>query len=209
MGKGRNKKKIKQNTNQKPLQFSNINLLENMNAEEIQHIIACAIVEAEEIKAQKEEEQRKIVLAAWHDKIGYKEYKNIVRQFFNAIKVFVKILFLPKKYIEGNRASETLLKWFITLFFGIMKWCALLLAIFLIGYLPIQYFMGRISQFSGQLYMYCIPLAFLAFTFSCLFRMAGIEVDNLDDHNYLFGLFASITSLVSIVIAIIAIVKGA
>ena len=63
MGKGKSKKKAKQNTALNPLQSTNINLPENMNAEEMQHIIACAIVEAEEIKAQKEEEQRKATLA--------------------------------------------------------------------------------------------------------------------------------------------------
>ena len=72
MGKGRNKKKAKQNTASKPLQSINMNLPENMRAEEMQHIIACAIAEAEEIKAQKEEEQRKAALIEWRDKIGYK-----------------------------------------------------------------------------------------------------------------------------------------
>ena len=57
--------------------------------------------------------------------------------------------------------------------------------------------------------MLYILFGILAFVFSRLFRMAGIEIDNLDDRNYLFGLFASITSLISIIIAVIAIVKGA
>lgn len=209
MGKGRNKKKAKQNTVSKPLQSVNMNLPENMSTEEMQHIIACAIVEAEEIKAQKEEEQRKAALLEWHKIIGYKENENKLKNFLNKIKVFLKILFLPKKHIEGDRASIILLKSFIALFFWIMKWCSLLFVIFLIGCFPIQYIRGSISEFPWQLYSYCIPFAFLAFIFSRLFRMAGIEIDNLDDRNYLFGLFASITSLVSIIIAVIAIVKEA
>lgn len=44
---------------------------------------------------------------------------------------------------------------------------------------------------------------------SCIFRIVRLEVDKIKDHNYLFGLFASITSLVSIIIAVIAVVKGA
>lgn len=209
MGKGRNKKKAKQNAAAKPLQSVNMNLSENMNAEEMQHMIANAIVEAEEIKAQKEEEQRKVALAEWREIIGYKEYKNKVKQIFNVPKVFIKILFLPKKHIEGDRASSILLKFVVEVFFWIMKWCSLLFAIFLIGCFPIQYFMGNMGQFPWQLYSYCVPFALLAFIFSRLFRMAGIEIDKLDDRNYLFGLFASITSLVSIIIAVIAIVKGA
>lgn len=209
MGKGKSKKKAKQNTALNPLQSTNINLPENMNAEEMQHIIACAIVEAEEIKAQKEEEQRKATLAEWHNTIGYKEHENKFKRFCNEAHVFIKVLFLPKKDIKGNIASSVLLKSFIMLFFWLMKLCSLLFAIFLIGYFPIQYFMGNISQFPWQLYLCCVPLAILTFIFSRLFRMAGIEIDNLDDRNYLFGLFASITSLVSIIIAVIAIVEGA
>lgn len=208
MGKGKNKK-TKQNADSKPLQSVNINLPENMSAEEMQHIIACAIVEAEEIKIQKEEEQRKVALAKWRDKIGYKEYENKLKRFFNDVKVLKNILFLPKNDIKGDLASSVLLKTFIALFFWIMKWCSLLFAIFLIGCFPIQYIRGSISEFPWYLYMYCIPFAVLTFIFSRLFRMAGIEIDNLDDRNYLFGLFASITSLVSIVVAVIAVAKGA
>lgn len=209
MGKGRNKKKAKQNDASKPLQSANINLPENMSAEEMQHIIACAIVEAEEIKAQNEENQCKVALTEWHKKIGYKEHKNKFKSILNKIKVFFKILFIPKEYIEGDKASSILLKSFIALFFWIMKWSSLLFAVSLIGCFPIQYFMGSMGQFPWQLYSYCVPFALLAFIFSRLFRMAGIEVDKLDDRNYLFGLFASITSLVSIIIAVITIVKGA
>jgi hypothetical protein len=41
-----------------------------------------------------------------------------------------------------------------------------------------------------------------------MFRMASIEIEKIEDRNYLFGLFASVASIVSIVIAIIAVVKG-
>ena len=55
MGKIRNKKKSKQNIASNPLQSVNISLPANMSAEEMQHLIANAIIEAEDIKAQKEE----------------------------------------------------------------------------------------------------------------------------------------------------------
>ena len=67
MRKGRNKKKSKQNIASNPLQSVNISLSENMSAKEMQHIIANAIIEAEEIKAQKEEQNRKAALAEWHN----------------------------------------------------------------------------------------------------------------------------------------------
>ena len=209
MGKGRNSESAGKNTDSKPLLTVKVNFPEKMNAEEMQHIIACAIVEAEEIKAQKEEEKRKAALAEWHNIVGYKKYKNKMKQFFNNVKVFTKILFLPKKYIEGDRASTILLKSVISLFFGLMQCCSLILAILLIAFVPAQYLMQNIDVLPWYQNMLYILFGILAFVFSRLFRMAGIEIDNLDDRNYLFGLFASITSLISIIIAVIAIVKGA
>lgn len=209
MRKGRHKKKSKQNIASNPLQSVNISLLENMSAEEMQHIIANAIIEAEEIKAQKEEEKRKAALAEWHNIVGYKEYQNKIKQFFNDVKAFTKILFLPKKYIEGDRASTILLKSVISLFFWLMQYCSLILAILLIAFVPAQYLMQNIVVLPWYQNVLFISLGVLAFVFSRLFRMAGIEIDNLDDRNYLFSLFASLTSLVSIIIAVIAIVKGA
>lgn len=203
------KRRAKKDANPKPSQSVNIHLPENMSAEEMQHIIACAIVEAETIKVQKEKEQHELALSEWHKAIGLKEYDNKIRQFFNNIKVFIKILFLPKKLIEGDRASSILLKSVIALFFWIMKWCSLILSILLIAFVPIQYLLKDIAILPWHQNVIFILYGILAFVFSRLFRMAGIEVDKLDDRNYLFALFASITSLVSIVIAVIAIVKGA
>lgn len=208
MGKGRNRKSTKRNVASNPLQSVNINLPENMSAEEMQHMIANAIVEAETIKVQKEKEQDKLALSEWHKTIGLKEYDNKIRQFFNNIKVFIKILFLPKKHIEGDQASTLLLKSVISLFFGLIKWCTLILSILLIAFVPAQYIMQNISALPWHQNVIFILYGVLAFVFSRFFRMASIEVDKLDDRNYLFGLFASITSLVSIIIAVIAIVKG-
>lgn len=209
MNKGRNKIKAKQNTASKPLQSANINMPENMSKEEMQHIIACAIVEAEEIKAQKKEEQRKVALSKWHSIIGYKEYNNKFRQFFNEVKVFIKILFLPKKYIEGDMASLALLKSFISLFFWLMQRCLFILCILFITFVPIQYVMENIIPLPWYLNIPIILCGFTFFILSRLFRMANIEVEKFDNRNYLFGLFASITSFVSIIIAVIAIIKGA
>jgi hypothetical protein len=38
--------------------------------------------------------------------------------------------------------------------------------------------------------------------------MASIEIQKIEDRNYLFGIFASLASIVSIIIAIVSIAKG-
>lgn len=209
MGKRRNKKNTKQNITPTPLQAVNINLPENMSMEEMQHMIACAIIEAEEIKAQKEEERHKIAQAKWHKKIGYKEYDNKFLQFLNDLKSFKNILVLPKKDIEGDRASVILLKLFLYLFFCIMQFFSLLFSVVFIAYVPIQYFREDMNKFPWYLYAYFAPLALFSFILARLFRMADAEIENIEDRSYLFGLFTSVTSFVSIIIAVVSIVKGA
>ena len=208
MGKIRNKKKSKQNIASNPLQSVNISLPANMSAEEMQHLIANAIIEAEDIKAQKEEEKRKAALAEWHNIVGYKEYQNKIKQFFNDVKAFTKILFLPKKYIEGDRASVAFLQEIMTFFFGILQALALVLCICFIFAI---FSPGSFHIASLEIYaIIALALfAFVSFLLSCIFRIIRLEIDKVKDRNYLLGLFASITSLVSIIIAVIAIVKEA
>lgn len=209
MGKNKNKKTAKQAMASKRVQSTPIRLPENMSAQEMQHIIARAIVEAEEIKAKALEEQRKTALAQWRDKLGVKEYNNKFKQFFNILKVFLKILFLPKKYIEGTRFSSILLQSAISLFFWIMKIGTLIGGVILIAWVFAQILIPNIPVFPWYQNVLFVLCAILAIVFSRLFRIAGIEIDRLNDRNYLFGLFASITSFVSIIIAVIAIVKEA
>ena len=42
---------------------------------------------------------------------------------------------------------------------------------------------------------------------SRIFRIAAIEVDEIRDNNYLFGLFAAMASIISIIVAIVALLK--
>lgn len=209
MGKSRNKKNTKQNITSKPVQSVNINLPENMSMEEMKHMIACAIIESEEIKAQKEEEQYKFAKEEWHRKIGYKKYDNIFLQFFNCIKSLKNILFLPKKDIEGDRASTAFLKSLLSTFFLGMKCITLFLGILLILYLPIQRIIGVINHFPWLTYIVFVLHAFVFLISSSLFRMLELEIDNIEDRSYLFGLFTSVTSFISIILAIVAIVKSA
>lgn len=57
MWKRKNKKRIKQNIISNSLKSSDCNFLENLKAEEMSHIIAYAIEEAEDIKTKKLEKQ--------------------------------------------------------------------------------------------------------------------------------------------------------
>lgn len=215
MGKGRTKKKAKQNATSKTLQSANINLPENMSEEKFQHIIACAIVEAEELKEKKSktvEEQKRL---EWQKSIGYKDFSyincklwKIIRNFFNRVYIFFNIIFMKKEKISGNSASAAFLQEILIVFFAVLQILSLLFSICCIVAILCPQFLP-ITSSEIYLKILCYIFAPISFLLSCVFRLIRLEIDNLDDRNYLFGLFASITSLVSIVVAVIAVVKGA
>ena len=68
--------------------------------------------------------------------------------------------------------------------------------------MPFAYNLTAVNVFYG----FVIAAVGLMLLFvSGLFRMAGMEIDDMDDRSYLLGLFACVTSIVSIVIALITI----
>ena len=174
----------------------NIVLPDSLSAEEMQQIITNALLAVEDAKEQKAKEQKEQERKEWEDTVGN-----------NPIKRFFKILFLPKKYIKGDKTTFALLKVFVGMFFGLAKIFTLLFSIAAIAYIPMQYAIDALPNMSiGQNIMLSL-YAVLSFLFSRMFRMASIEVDKIEDRSLLFGIFASVASIVSIVIAIVAIVK--
>lgn len=210
MGKGKNKKNTKPKTDSNPLKSVNLSFPETMAAEDMQHVIARAILEAEEIKTQNDQSQRQKEHEEFLKNLGKKECKNWGKKKLNDGLVFWNILFLKKKYVKGDRASFSLLKVSISLFFSAMRYLLAFFALLFITYVPAQLksVIGYNKFALGVMIICCIALAFFVFTFSRFFRIASIEVDKINDRNYLLGIFASITSLISVVIAVVAVIKG-
>ena len=174
----------------------NIVLPDSMSAKEMQQIITNALLAVEDAKEQKAKEQKEQERKEWEETVGS-----------NPIKRFFKILFLPKKYIKGDKTTFALLKVFVGMFFGLAKILTLLFSIFAIAYIPLQYVIAGIPNLSIGQNIILAVYAVLSFLFSRMFRMASIEVDKIEDRSLLFGIFASVASIVSIVIAVVAIVK--
>lgn len=194
MSKNRRKtaKEQKQSTNV-PV---NVVLPDSMSAEEMQQIITNALLAVEDTKEQKAKKQKEQELKEWEETVGN-----------NPIKRFFKILFLPKKYIKGDKTTFALLKVFVGMFFGLAKILTLLFSIFAIAHIPLQYVIAEIPNLSIGQNIILAVYAVLSFLFSRMFRMASIEVDKIEDRSLLFGIFASVASVVSIAIAIVAILK--
>lgn len=201
----------------------NIVLPEHMSAEEMQHIIANAIVEADNIKKQQEIEQKQEEKTEWMKALGYYDHSadapckskiinSIIRkllQMCNTIKRAFNLIFVSADAIKGTRTTFILLKAVISDFFSFMKWIFESCAVLLAATILFQEFNPRNdAPLSWGMCVIGFIVAFVTYYISRLFRIASIEADKLEDQNYILGLFASITSIVSIVIAIIAIVRG-
>ena len=192
----------------------NVALPSGMSAEEIQHIIAKALVEAEELKEQKKTEQREKEHAEWRKDIGYKDYsdktpfKKAILTFFNRLFCFFKVMFIPAKKVKGDMASFGLLQMSVSACFSIAN--------FISFFASIPLFFGGIALFfipsevpiPWMTSVWCIFIGLGCFMFSRMFRIASIEIQKIEDRNYLFGIFASLASIVSIIIAIVSIAKG-
>ena len=98
-----------------------------ISADQWQHIMANAIVEAEEIKEQRKREAQEAEVARWRTVMGYREFDDEnaafreVKTFFNAIGCMIRLCSIKRKDIRGDRASFVLLKLFLSLFFFIGK----------------------------------------------------------------------------------------
>lgn len=205
--KAKKKNKNKRNTAQKQAQSASVTLPEHMSAEEMQHIIAKAIVEAEEIKKKNKDEQKRKEINEWQEKIGYKEYSSRRKRFFNQLRLLRKLLIHPERFVIRDRVSLGIFKISIWLSFIFISIIFILFAAAIIV-TPIYYCIEMPIIIKLIIYIVCFFVGISACIFSRLFYIASEEIGKVEDSNYIFGMFTSITSIVAIVIAIIAIVKG-
>ena len=179
-----------------------------MSADELQHMIANAIMEAEDMKAKREADKKAEELAEWRKVIGYDKSKTGIAKVWNGFSSTVKALFVSKKYIKGDRASTAIIQGLLQLCFQALYWICSFFAFMLLVCIPLSFALPNIEKMNEVQIVFYIIMAFFMFVSSRLFRIASIEAEKMEDRNNLYGLFASIASIISIVIAIIAIVKG-
>ncbi len=207
---GRRKKKNSNTQQQKPKEPLTlpVDAGAGFSAEEWQHIIANAIVEAEEIKARKEEEQKEKKQKEFREKLGYKEHSCILMKFLNRIWVILHLLFIPKKDIEGDRASMALIGSLLHGFWSILSIASYSFSFLFLTMIPVDIFVYNPSKFDVADYIELACVFILLFVFGCIFRIAKHEVDKISDKNFLFSLFSSVIAIVSLIVAIIAIFVG-
>lgn len=184
---------------------------DNISADEMKHIIAGGLLEFEQQKKQREDEAKELSCKEWQHAIGVKDFSSVKRpkkwllQSFNFLQVFWNICTVPQKHIKGDGVIFSLMQMILAMLFGAVNVILLILA-FLIVLCPLGSFLGVIPAMRWENIAVIWSCGLLAFVLSRIFRIASFEIIKMEDHNYLFGLFACVTSIISVVIAVITLV---
>lgn len=193
---------------------TNISTPTLINIEDMQHIIANAIVEADEVKEQKRKEKQEAELKEWREAIGYKDYSHkswLIRKilsFFNGLICLIKMCFVPKDKIKGDKMAFSFIPLFLSMLFVVLQILTTILSIGFIAFIPLQYILPQFTPMTWHESVFCGFLGAFSFLFSRIFRIASVEIEKSKDRSYLFNLFASFGTIISIVIAIIAIITS-
>ena len=195
MGKSKQKQR-----NQNKVENVKIDNLTTLDDERITKIIVNALTEYDSQKQEaarvEKEKEREIAEA----KLGKKGNKGKFR-------AVLKILFRPKKYAKNMNAGAGLVRAALYAFYKLVELITLICAILFLAVIPLQYCIPSVVPMKWYLSVVSGVWSITLLLLSRMFRIAAIEVDEVKDNNYLFGLFTAVTSIVSAIVSIIALVK--
>lgn len=187
-----------------------------MSQEEMQHIIANAIAEAQKINEEVKRKQKEADIRESQEIIGLKTFHDKsklmrgIKTARNQIKCFFKICFLPRKYIKGDRVICGIMSMLLTLFFAIIAAALYCISLFLLifGIYSIIAFVKGQTVSIGIIEWYAfIPFSFLAFEFASLFRIASIEIEKVEDRNHIQSLLSTVLAIIAAVFAYLSLIK--
>lgn len=184
-----------------------------MSQEEMQHIIANAIIEAQKTKEDAKQKQKEANIRELQEAIGLKEYNDknrllrIIKIAINRIKCFFKICFLSRKNIKGDHVTFGILSMLLTLIFALVS-----LVLYVVTF--IFFVCGIIALIRGQgaplwgIEWYAfIPFIFAAFIFASIFRISSIEIEKVEDRDYIQSLLNIVLAIIAAVFAYLSLIK--
>lgn len=193
------KKKQKQR-NQNKVENVKIDTLTTLDDKRIIKIIVNALTEYDKQKqeAAKVEKEKEIETA---------EAKRRIKGNKGKFPTALKAAIFPRKYKENLTVNVGLLQYALKLLYWIIEVGLYIIAACLFLCLPLHNIFPQLTNIDIGLTIVFFVFSFPTFLLARIFRMAGIELDDITDSNYIFGLFAALTSIVSIIVAIVALLK--
>lgn len=193
------KKKQKQKS-QKKVENVKSDTLMSIDDEHITKIIVNALAEYDKQKQEAAKVENEKERKAAEAKLGIKGNKG---KFLAALKILIH----PKKYAKDVNAGAELVKLALHFFYKSIEWIVAVCAVLLLVTIPLQYTVPNITHMKWYINVICGVWGMALLLVSRVFRIAAIEVDEIRDNNYLFGLFAAMASIISIIVAIVALAK--
>ncbi len=126
------------------------------------------------------------------------QYKNGV-----GFKMFFKMLFSPKKYVNTQGANATVVKGFLKCIYKIFEYIFLISSILLLLYIPLQFVLESLAIVDWWIDVLYGCSALVGILVSRVLRIMALDVERSKDKNFLIALLAVIIALISMVIAII------
>ena len=193
------KKKQKQR-NQNKVENVKIDTLTTLDDERITKIIVNALTEYDKQKQEAAKVEKEKERETAEAKLGIKGNKG---KFLAVLKVMV----FPKKYKKMLTVNTVLLRVALKSLYKIVEIILYIIAACLLLCLPLHNIFPQLTNVDIGLTIALFVFSFPTFLLARIFRMAGIELEDITDSNYIFGLFAALTSIVSIIVAIVALLK--
>ena len=194
---GEKKQKQKGQAKTESVKAENVATIED---ERITKIIVNALTEYDKQKQEKKKAEEERIRKADEKRLGINGNKGTIR-------AVLKILLRPKKYAKNMNAGAGLVRVALYAFYKLVELIVGLCAILFIAVIPLQYCIPSVVPMKWYLSVVSGVWGITLLLLSRMFRIAAIEVDEVKDNNYLFGLFTAVTSIVSAIVSIIALVK--
>ena len=195
MGKSKQKQR-----NQNKVENVKIDTLTTLDDERITKIIVNALTEYDKQKQEAAKVEKEKERETAEAKLGIKGNKG---KFLAVLKVMV----FPKKYKKMLTVNTVLLRVALKSLYKIVEIILYIMAACLLLCLPLHNIFPQLTNVDIGLTIALFVFSFPTFLLARIFRMAGIELEDITDSNYIFGLFAALTSIISIIVAIIALLK--
>lgn len=118
-----------------------------------------------------------------------------------------QILFKPKKYAKGLLVNARMMQTALKVLYKIIELSLYVISAMMFFCVFLNRIIPNMPSISIFIEIVFMILALPIFLIARIFRIAAIEVDEIRDNNYLFGLFAAMASIISIIVAIVALAK--
>ena len=179
-----------------------------LTADELQNIIANALLQAEEQRKQIERDKQEQEKQKWRKEIGYKDYSKSKSKFagflsgFNTFICGLKLLFMPSKKIKGYKTISSSLSVELSNNFMAAGFIYLIFSLIIVAGTIAMLVLNLIPWYIGLL---LFILSIGLFLYALKNRLAYYEATYIKDDNFILNILASHNSKISIIISIISV----